>query len=91
MKIVFSRHAEEKFGILEHHGWEIERTAVEEAVRNPSVLDRSRTPLMVAQIPLDETHVLRVVYKQRGDELFIITFYPGRTNQYGNQKKSPSI
>lgn len=83
MDIVFSRHAIEKFHLLDRHGWHIERQQVEDAVRNPANLDHSRAPLIIAQAPLDETHVLRVVYKHRDGELLIITFYPGRVSQYG--------
>ena len=83
MKIIFSRHAEEKFQVLAWHGLRIERQTVIDTVRNPTHLDYSRAPLIIAQTPLDKTHVFRVIYKQDGDQIFIITFYPGRIRQYG--------
>lgn len=83
MKIVFSRHAEEKFQVLARHGLHIDRRMVIEAVQNPDHIDHSRAPLVIVQIPLDKTHVFRVVYKQDGNQMIIITFYPGRVKQYG--------
>lgn len=82
MRIVFSRHAEEKFEVLARHGWKIPREMVEEAIRKPSRMDYIRLPLLIAQISLDATHVLRVVYKREGNEALVITFYPGRQSQY---------
>lgn len=83
MRIVFSRHAREKFEVLARHGWNIPEELVEIAIRDPDCLDESRHPLLIAQTTLDATHVLRVVYRQREEEIFIITFYPGRASQYG--------
>lgn len=82
MQICFTRHANDKSGVLARHGWSISREQVENTVRNPAYLDRSRAPLRIAQSPLDETHVLRVVYREEQDTMVIITFYPGRKSQY---------
>lgn len=85
MQIRFTRHAEDKFAMLARHGWRIARVKVEATVRAPEFIDYSREPLIIAQTDLDETHVLRVVY--RGEEegtAIIITFYPGRKSQYAN-------
>ena len=86
MRIVFSKHADNKFEVLARHGWKIERSKVEEAVQDPVTLDYSRLPLIIVQTSLDETHVFRVVYREDGDVIFIITFYPGRITQYGNSQ-----
>lgn len=82
MTIIFTKHAEDKFDILKRHTFVVKRRQVLEAVTNPEKVDYSRAPLMIAERPFDERHVLRVVYKQAGDTLRIITFYPGRTSQY---------
>ena len=82
MEIRFSQHAQDKFEVLARHGWKIEQSTVETTAQNPSALDHSRTPLIIAQSSLDETHVLRVVYRQEGSLILIITFYPGRKSQY---------
>lgn len=83
MRIVFTRHAEDKFAILRRHGVHVTRESVVAAVRHPTHIDHSRVPLLIAQHPLDRTHVLRVVYHRIGHTRKIITFYPGRISQYG--------
>lgn len=54
MRIIFSRHAEEKFWVLARHGWWLARAQVEETVRYPQNLDYGRWPLMIAQCSLDQ-------------------------------------
>lgn len=83
--IHFTKHALEKFSILKRHGFTISRHAVINVVTHPEFIDHSRIPLMIAQSNFDSSHVLRVVYKQEGDTKVIITFYPGRRNQYAKK------
>lgn len=82
MKIVFTKHAENKFGVLERHQFVIVKGQVLEAVEHPDFVDYSRLPLLIAQRSIDKDHVLRVVYKQEAETVRIITFYPGRRMQY---------
>lgn len=86
MTITFTRHAREKFAVLRRHGVHVTKEIVTRAVEHPDVVDRSRSPLCIAQVPLDATHVLRVVYRVSGRKRIIITFYPGRMRQYGEQR-----
>ncbi|MBI4142903.1 hypothetical protein HY480_03455 [Candidatus Uhrbacteria bacterium] len=58
------------------------------AVEHSEFTDHSRAPLTIAQTTLDAMHVLRVVYRTRGDTRIIITFYPGRIQQYGQHHKT---
>lgn len=86
MTIVFTRHAREKFAVLRRHGVRVTEEMVVRAVEYPDVVDRSRSPLHIAQAPLDAAHVLRVVYRVSGRKRIIITFYPGRSKQYGEER-----
>jgi hypothetical protein len=36
----------------------------------------------LAQKALDATHVLRVVYEEAGQDILVITLYPGRRTRY---------
>lgn len=84
MDIVFTEHARRKFRVLRRHGVRVTQEMVTHAVESPDVVDRSsRAPLRIAQIPLDATHVLRVIYRVSGRLRIVITFYPGRVTQYG--------
>lgn len=82
MQIRFTKHADKKFEVLRKHGVVILRDKVISTVNEPILLDHSRSPLVIAQAPLDKTHVLRVVYKYQAGIAVIITFYPGRKSQY---------
>jgi len=81
--IHFTKHAKDKFKILARHGVFINEEKIKEIVLHPDALDTtSRFPLIIAQSKLDNTHVLRVIYKQEDNLKTIITFYPGRIKQY---------
>lgn len=87
MTIIFTRHAREKFAVLARHRFTVTESQVLQTVRQPDLIDRSRNPLLIAQSRLDQTHVLRVVYKQvTSKTLKIITFYPGRRSDYEKHK-----
>ncbi len=81
--VTFTKHAREKFEVLKRHDILIFEHQVLEAIRNPEHIDHSRAPLIIAQRTIDSRHVLRVVYKQEGKDVIVITFYPGRMKQYG--------
>lgn len=80
--VIFTKHALEKFKVLRNHKFSVLKKKVVEAVTKPDLVDHSRSPLLIGQISVDRTHVLRVVYKKENDAIKIITFYPGRKKQY---------
>lgn len=82
MLIHFTKHANEKFKLLRQHGVRVAKRHVTLALQRPDLIDRSRLPLLIAQIGFDADHVLRVVYRQEGNKKIVITFYPGRRKQY---------
>ncbi|OGY33299.1 MAG: hypothetical protein A3C02_00385 [Candidatus Andersenbacteria bacterium RIFCSPHIGHO2_02_FULL_45_11] len=86
MLLRFTKHAQEKFAILKKHSFLVTRRQVTNAVLKPDLIDHSRLPLHIAQKTIDDTHVLRVVYKREGRIKVIITFYPGRKSSYEKRK-----
>ena len=80
--IIFTKHAHDKFEILKNHKFVVAKPQVLKTLQAPELIDRSRSPLLIAQRKIDKNHVLRVVYKQQSGNIIVITFYPGRTNQY---------
>ena len=80
--IRFTDHAIEKFGILRQHGIDVSESFVEDIVRSPAVIHPGYGGRMVAQGPLDERRVLRVVYEATPTETVIVTFYPGKRERY---------
>lgn len=85
MDIHFTRHAIAKFKILKRHGVTLSKQKILTTIESPETIDSSRSPLLIAQSELDETHILRVVYKRQEGVIIVITFYPGRTSHYGKK------
>ncbi len=83
-EVRFTKHAKEKFSILERYGFKVTKKQVLGTIENPEFIDKiSRSPLLIAQRAIDKKRVLRVVYKIENRRKVVITFYPGRVKQYG--------
>jgi len=80
--IVYTHHAEEKFEVLKRHGFEVTRQQVEETLTAPDMVIPQSKGRMIAQKRITERHVLRVIYRQEGENQVVITFYPGRRERY---------
>lgn len=89
MKIVFTKHALEKFKILKELGWDFKVKDIEEAIQAPDktsiTKDGSAVEILKA---LTEKISLRVVYAKFGDIIRVITFHPAERKRY--EKKSQS-
>ena len=79
--IRFTAHALWKLGIAQEMGIEIDENSVAEAVRGPREVLLGYSGRSIAQVILDEAHLLRVVYEEN-DEIVLITLYPGRRQRY---------
>ncbi|MEK7144362.1 MAG: DUF4258 domain-containing protein [Patescibacteria group bacterium] len=82
MLIRFTKHALQKFSALKEYGVSVSREQVVRTIRTPDFIDYRRLPLYIAQSGFDTRRVLRVVYKQKGATMVVITFYPGLKSQY---------
>jgi hypothetical protein len=77
--IIFTKHANDKFEVLERHGFIISRDNVIRTLKFPEIVDyRSRYPLRIAQRKVSVKYVLRVVFSKKSDIIKVITFYPKR-------------
>jgi len=85
MSIIFTRHALKKFEVLKRHKFIVFERKVLETLEKPDLIDYSRSPLLIAQSKIDKDHVLRVVYKEEKGVMKVITFYPGRSKNYGQK------
>ena len=82
MKIIFTKHALQKFVVLRRHGVKISKEQIVEIVTKPERMDYTRLPLLIAQREFDSTRVLRVVHKIERNVILVVTFYPGKKSQY---------
>ena len=81
-RIRFTKHAREKFDLVEHYGFEVNEEEVLETIRNPARLDQKNTQYFATRA-MDAKYALRVVYEKRKDFILVITFYPVRRERYG--------
>jgi len=81
-KILFTKHAHEKFDFLKRYNFEIDEEAIIETIKNPVRLDQKKNQIFATR-PLDKDYALRVVYEKRKEYLVVITFYPVRRERYG--------
>jgi hypothetical protein len=79
--IRFTRHARGKFDILAEYGYPIAEEQVRDTLLSPDRIEDHQSE-QIAQKRITNTHVLRVVYRLEGEEMIVITFYPGRRQRY---------
>lgn len=82
MRIIFTKHASEKFKALEITGWKISRKKVNKVIKNPRWRGQSRFGQETAMDLLDKDHILRVIFDRKDDIIKIITFHPARRGTY---------
>ena len=81
-EIRFSEHARLKIDILASRSVSIYLNFVVDTVQSPDKLEIGEEDKLIAQKRLDESLVLRVVYRDFGSFILIITLYPGRRSRY---------
>ena len=83
VKIRYTKHAARKFADLQELDVRVTKSMIRAVITHPYHLDTlSDQPKIIASGILDSHHILRVVYRQQGDIIMIITFYPARSGRY---------
>ena len=83
MKIGYTKHAEKKFKDLAALGMTINKRLVNNTVKKPVHLDEATDPPnKIASGELDTKRILRVVYREKGDRIVVVTFFPARKGRY---------
>jgi len=85
VKILYTRHADFKFQVLKQHGFIITKEQIEDIIREPQKAELGRRGCLVAHKAISQTHLIRVIYRQQGDEIKVITFYPARRERFEDQ------
>lgn len=81
-EIRFSEHSQLKMEVLASHAVIIDQDFVMETIRSPDKFEFGEEDKLIAQKRLDESLVLRVVYREFSTFILIITLYPGRRSRY---------
>lgn len=83
MKIVFTKHATGKFETHKTAGWNFSREDIKQAIKKPyfSEINTERGVKIVLK-EWDKNHDLRVIYKDEGGIITVVTFYPAEKGRY---------
>ena len=81
-KVKFTRHALEKFEVLNSYGFGVSEQQVVDVVLRSERLEKRDGQFFAVKV-LDSKYALRVVYEKRKGFLVVVTFYPVRRERYG--------
>lgn len=83
MKIVYTKHAQDKFN---HHSivkFNINRDNIKEAILNPDhYLENVEVGVKIVLRKLSRKFNLRIIYTEVNDIIYVITFYPAERGRY---------
>lgn len=83
MKIIYTRHASEKFKQESYvFKLKITRRLIRKVIQKPKVEDKTRGEKITAIGGIDKRHSLVVVYKKVKEKFVVITFFPARKRRY---------
>ena len=80
--IRFTDHAIDKIKQERERGFEVDQHLAMEILLHPNQVLPARAGRIFAQSPIDERHLLRVLFEEEPEELVIITVYVGSRRQY---------
>ena len=78
----FTGHALDKLEEEKERGFDVDEDLAREIVTRPYQVVPARAGRKFAQTPVDERHLLRVLFEEEAEELVIITVYIGTRKQY---------
>ena len=75
-------HAIQRLREERERGFDVDEDLAREILMRPFQTVPARGVRMFAQSPIDESHLLRVLFEEESDGLVIITVYIGARKQY---------
>jgi len=83
VKILYTKHALEKFAHPDIEKFNLNEADIKNALENPDHhgVEALRGVEFILK-NLDSRHTLRVIYKVKSSIITVITFYPGRKGRY---------
>lgn len=82
MKVIYTKHAIEKFVELKKLGWVVKKDKIKTTIRRPRWSGISKHGQETAMILVDEKHILRVVFDRIDGIIKVITFHIARRGKY---------
>lgn len=82
MKIVYTKHGQEKFAALRKKGWIITRTKIRQIINKPKWKGSTRYGQETVIGLVNDRHILRIILDRKNDIIKVITFHIGRRGRY---------
>ena len=82
MKSIFTKHALDKFVVLNRFGWKISKFDIKRTIQNPKWVGVSKHGEKTAMSPIGKNHILRIVFNTGHDIIKVITFHVARRGRY---------
>ena len=83
MKIIYTKHAEDKLKSLNSKRFKITKSLVKQALSRKYHVDKTKYGEYAALLPLEGEHVLRIIYDiVDSSTLKVITFHIARKGRY---------
>jgi hypothetical protein len=74
-------HAFDRLADAQEDGYEIDEATVIDIVRRPQNVLAGHSGRLIAQSPIDDSHLIRVVFEENG-EIIVVTVYPASRRRY---------
>jgi hypothetical protein len=82
-KIIYTKHADEKFKILKQQGWIITKTKIRQIIRKPKWSGLTKEKQETALDLIDQGHIIRIILRREENGIIrVITFHIGRIGKY---------
>lgn len=81
MKIVYTKHADEKIKEIKNEGWVITKVKIELTIKNPKWKGVTKDGEETA-LSLIDGHILRIIFDKKDDIIKVITFHIGKRGRY---------
>lgn len=82
MKIIYTKHAEEKLLTRESKKFLITKNKIEMVIRKPVIKELLLINVTRSIGSLDKSHSLCVVYREENGTIKVITFFPAEKGRY---------
>lgn len=82
MKIIYTKHAIDKFVELKRLGWKINKLQIKKVLQKPRWVGVSKHGEKTAMSLIGPNHILRIVFNIKDDIIKVITFHIAKRGRY---------
>ena len=79
--VQWTAHARDKLKLIQNQGFIVDEDSIVSALNQPQQIVPGFSGRLIAQAPLDDEHIIRVVYEET-NVITVVTLYPGRRSRY---------